>query len=84
MDIRSLTFGRLVMGGWSLVGRQDWIFGRKHHGGALVIWPLRMLREILALSTNVEFPRRKKTFFVKSSDDLPYLPYKVGTYGMLV
>ncbi len=79
MDIRSLTFGGLVMGGQSLVGRQDWIFGGKHHGGALVFWPLRMLGEILALSTNFEFPRRKKTFFVESLDELAYLLYEVGT-----
>jgi hypothetical protein len=56
MDIRSLTFGGLVIGGRSLVGRQDWIFGGKHYGGVLVIWPLRMLRDILALSINFEFP----------------------------
>jgi hypothetical protein len=61
MDIRSLTFGGLVIGGRSLVGRQDRIFGGNHHGGALVIQPLRMLGEILALSTNFEFPRRKNT-----------------------
>jgi hypothetical protein len=30
------------MGGQSLGGRQDQIFGGKHHGRALVIWPLRM------------------------------------------
>jgi hypothetical protein len=52
MDIRSLAYGGLVMGGRNLVGRQDQIFGGKHHGGAQVIWPLRMLGEILALSTN--------------------------------
>jgi hypothetical protein len=52
MDIGSLTFGGLVMGGRSFVRRQDQIFGGKHHGGALVIWLLRMLREVLALSTN--------------------------------
>jgi hypothetical protein len=65
MDIGSLTFGGLVMGGRSLVGRQDRIFGGEHHGGALVIWPLRMLGEILALSTNFEFSRRKKTFLFR-------------------
>jgi hypothetical protein len=41
MDIRSLTFGSLVMGGQSLGGRQDQIFGGKHHGGALVMSPAR-------------------------------------------
>jgi hypothetical protein len=36
MDNESLTFSGLVMGGRSLHGRQDHIFGGKHHGGALV------------------------------------------------
>jgi hypothetical protein len=44
MDNESLSFGGLVMGGWSLVGRQDQIFSQKHHGGALDIWLLRMHR----------------------------------------
>jgi hypothetical protein len=84
MDIRSLTFGGLVMGGRSLVGRQDWIFGKKHHGGALVIWPLRMLGEILALSPILNSHVKKNNIFVESLDELAYLPYKVGTYGILV
>ncbi len=41
MDNGSLTFGRLVMGGRSLGGRQDQIIGGKHHGGAPVILRLR-------------------------------------------
>ncbi len=40
-NVGSLTFGGLVMGGWSLGGRQDQIIGGKHHGGAIVILRLR-------------------------------------------
>ncbi len=31
MDIRSLTFGALRMGGRSLLGRENQFFGGKHH-----------------------------------------------------
>ncbi len=41
MDNGSLTFGRLVMRGRSLGGRQDQIIGGKHHSGAPVILRLR-------------------------------------------
>ena len=66
MDIRSLTFGGLVIGGWSLIGRQDLIFGGKHHGGALVIWPLRILGEDLAFTTS----RRASTGFLAGKKSL--------------
>ncbi len=35
MNNGSLADDRLVMGGRSLVNRQDWIIGKKYHGGAL-------------------------------------------------
>ncbi len=35
---RSLTTGGFLMGGPSVGARKDWIFGRKYHGGDLVIW----------------------------------------------
>jgi hypothetical protein len=74
MDNGSLTFGRLVMGGRSLGGRQDQIIGGKHHGGAPVILRLRSPWRSFGFVPFFLFPRRKITFVVSSVYTACYIP----------
>ncbi len=49
MDNGSLTVEGLVMGGQSIGDTQDWIFGGKYHGVALVILRLRIGGELIKI-----------------------------------